>query len=425
MTDLSLILSPTTNVQISVNGTRAFVVTVTNSSSSSVAANNVQVVLGRASSVTTVGTPIASQGSLSGNIWSVGSLAIGASVTLNITLKYTAKGLMGFFAALSGSVDAVTTNNFQVVYTTVNKLSTSSSLVVNYTPGTQQLTVNNALTLTITVSNGGATSVTGLALYFPLPTGVTVQSSTPSQGSIAGSVWTIGSIAQNGKATVQVSMLFGQVGVFALGALVVNNTNDTTPSNHAAVSFISVAPPFIPPLVKTFIVSPNPINPGGTCNVHYSKTGLATTATVLFYMNGTLIFSDILSSRIAKNKHIVAPTTVGTYVATVVMINIATLLSDSVTHHLYVGQPTYPSDLSNVSSLVFTPTASGAVVISAALSDLANLVIHGHTVCPHPQIQINTSSAVLAAFLSRSDLGSDSAADQIRQMLTGSYLTTI
>ncbi|HUG71519.1 MAG TPA: DUF11 domain-containing protein, partial [Pirellulaceae bacterium] len=62
------------------------------------------------------------------------------------------------------------------------------------------------VTFTVTVSNAGPDSATGVAVLDLLPTGMTFVSSTPSQGSYVNStgVWTVGTIANGSNATLQI-----------------------------------------------------------------------------------------------------------------------------------------------------------------------------------------------------------------------------
>ena len=67
------------------------------------------------------------------------------------------------------------------------------------------------LTYTVTVRNNGPSQATGILVQeaLTLPSGVSIESITPSQGSFADPVWTVGSLAPSASATLAVVLTVG------------------------------------------------------------------------------------------------------------------------------------------------------------------------------------------------------------------------
>ena len=109
-----------------------------------------------------------------------------------------------------------------------------TKIVSNATPN-----VGGNVTFTITVNNAGPNSATNVAVADSLPAGTTFVSSTPSQGtySNATGVWTVGTIANTGNATLQIVASVDSIGSKTNTAQVSGADqadSDSTPNNSVA-----------------------------------------------------------------------------------------------------------------------------------------------------------------------------------------------
>ncbi|MCL4869527.1 MAG: S8 family serine peptidase [Anaerolineae bacterium] len=127
-----------------------------------------------------------------------------------------------------------------------------ADLELGITDAPDPVLINEPITYTLTVSNDGPVTATGITLINNLSTAVTVNSITPSQGSCNQNgllvVCELGSLANAASATVQIVVTPGSLGavhnqaaVFAAGG-----TGDPDISNNQASASTQVNPPTIP-----------------------------------------------------------------------------------------------------------------------------------------------------------------------------------
>ena len=159
------------------------------------------------SSTPSQGTYISSTG-----VWSVGSISNGASATLQIVATVTSTGAKTNSAEVTASDQHdpdSTVNNGVATEDDQDSVTVTPQLIdLSLTKTVDNLTPNihDHVTFTVTVSNAGPDSATGVAVLDLLPTGMTFVSSTPSQGSYVNGigVWTVGTIANGSNATLQI-----------------------------------------------------------------------------------------------------------------------------------------------------------------------------------------------------------------------------
>jgi uncharacterized repeat protein (TIGR01451 family) len=177
-------------------------------------------------------------------VWTVGTLASGASATLQITATVVTAG------AKTNTAQVSTSDQFDPDSTPGNSVGTEddqASAVV--TPNSADLsvtkTVSNStpqlgtnVTYTVTVTNSGPLAASGVQLSDQLPTGLTFVSSTPSGSTTYNSttgIWTVGSLASGASATLTIVATAGTAGSFSNTAQVsaMNEFDpDSTPGNN-------------------------------------------------------------------------------------------------------------------------------------------------------------------------------------------------
>ncbi|HET7063447.1 MAG TPA: DUF11 domain-containing protein [Rudaea sp.] len=156
-------------------------------------------------------------------VWTIGTITTAVPQTLTIQAQVVSSASQTNTATITHSdqFDPDTANNSASV--TVTAASQPSDLAVTKSVNNPAPNVGDTVTFTVTVTNNGPTAATNVTLADLLPAGLTFVSATPSQGTYASAtgVWTIGSIANSGSATV------------ALNATVVSPTAQT---NTAAIT---------------------------------------------------------------------------------------------------------------------------------------------------------------------------------------------
>ena len=149
------------------------------------------------------------QGSYSrtNGLWTVGTLtnALSATLTLNASVNMGALGnLLTNLAAVTGvsEADPVSTNNTNAVVISVQAAD------INVSKSADELTPNEwqEVAFTITVTNRGPNTASGLALSDPLPAGLGYIWATNSQGTYASSsgVWTVGAVVSGQTAVLTI-----------------------------------------------------------------------------------------------------------------------------------------------------------------------------------------------------------------------------
>ena len=115
------------------------------------------------------------------------------------------------------------------------------SLAASASPSTASVGATG--TYTVTASNVGDTATTATEVTILPPIGFTSPAYTPSQGSVASGVWTIGAIAVGASKTCSVVGTLGRNGTLILSASLTGSTpTDTVEGNNYARAQIIVSP---------------------------------------------------------------------------------------------------------------------------------------------------------------------------------------
>ena len=216
------------------NSNVTFTVTVTNNGPATSA--NVSVADALPGGLTFVSSS-ASQGSYAAGVWTVGSLANGATATLSIVATVTTHTLQTNTAtATSSTLDPTPANDSASA--TVNvpdaDLQVAKS-VSNATPA-----INTNVTFSVVVTNGGPNTAAAVSVADALPVGLTLVSSSATQGSYASGVWTVGALANGAAATLSIVATVTSHTLVTNTATASSTTFDPTPGNNAASAIVNV-----------------------------------------------------------------------------------------------------------------------------------------------------------------------------------------
>ncbi len=183
-----------------------FTVTATNNGPSNASSVKVNDLLPTGLSFVSAAPSVGSYSNATG-LWTVGSLANGASATLAITATVTRAQSMVNQATSSGQGQVDTKGNNNVAAVRINGaplIDIQTGLTVNNnTP-----TVSQNVVFTVTAKNAGPSTANGVVLTSNLPAGLTFVGSAPSQGSYTPGTgsWSVGTLASGATATMSLTM---------------------------------------------------------------------------------------------------------------------------------------------------------------------------------------------------------------------------
>ncbi len=196
-----------------------------------------------------------STGSYAANIWTVGSLLSGETVTLNLEVMVDAIVTpLTYFAqvqtASPNDVDSTPGNNPNQTPTEDDEASVSIAptvastdidLELSITANVSEFNLYQNVTYTIEVTNNGPATATGVQVANSLPSGMAFTSKTESQGNfnLWAGVWTVGSLAVGESATADITLFVlnnsAAVSNFAQVKAANENDSDSTPNNSTGV----------------------------------------------------------------------------------------------------------------------------------------------------------------------------------------------
>lgn len=177
----------------------------------------------------------------------LGSIAAGQSATITATFS-TPVGFSGNAsntATVSSSVNDPNGGNNSATATTNFAAPADLSITKTAAPG--PYLTRAALTYTITVSNTGPATATGVVVNDVIPAGTNFISATPSQGSCAGTSTVscnLGTLANGASATISLQLgLPSTAGTVQNTATVTGSVPDSVPANNSATATITVDAP--------------------------------------------------------------------------------------------------------------------------------------------------------------------------------------
>lgn len=177
--------------------------------------------------------------------WAAGSVGIGGNISLNITV--TINPATEAQTAVANSLittltqtDPDPTDNSASATITIR----SAGLTVTKTVDDSTPVVGQNITYTIQVTNNMSISATGVQVTDALPSGLTLNNATPSQGTFVGSLWDIGTIPAGGMVQllldVTVDPSAGGTVVSNTAAITALNEPDSNPGDNSATRNVTV-----------------------------------------------------------------------------------------------------------------------------------------------------------------------------------------
>lgn len=224
--------NPTPNV----GSTVTFTVTASNAGPSNGTGVSVNDLLPSGYSLLSATPSVGTYNSISG-VWTVGNLNVGASPTLVIVATVNASGNYQNIATISGTQNDPTPGN---------NIATSTPVPVPVADLSISKTVNNPtpnvgsnVTFTLTASNAGPSTATGVSVADALPAGYTFVSSSASAGSYSGGVWngfSLNGFAPGNTATLTIVATVNASGSYANTATISSAVSDPNLGNNTSTS---------------------------------------------------------------------------------------------------------------------------------------------------------------------------------------------
>ena len=165
--------------------------------------------------------------------WTIGTLAKGASVNIQLVALVNPNITQGTIRVNTATVtsttpDPIPANNIDLEPTTINAIA---DLSIVKTDSPDPVLAGQNVTYTITVTNNGPSNAQSVSVNDVLPAGLTFVSATPSTGSWSAPNWSLGTLASGASANVViVAMVNGDV------------APGTTLNNTASVSSTTLDP---------------------------------------------------------------------------------------------------------------------------------------------------------------------------------------
>lgn len=177
-------------------------------------------------------------------IWTVGSLAVGQTVSLTIEVRATAVGSFQNTAGLAtvSPADVNQSNDVDHVSLAVTAAMADLQLVKSITSGTENVQVGDDVTYFVTVTNAGPDTVPDVVVSETHVAGLTILSLHPSQGTVNPTdlVWSVGSLAPGDSATmslvVEVDTPGTKLNVATVSSATVDDPDQTNNTDIASLS---------------------------------------------------------------------------------------------------------------------------------------------------------------------------------------------
>ena len=320
-----------------------------------------------------------SGGTVSGNM---GNLAVGGVVTATVTVRPNQSGTFNSTAAVAAVSDPdYDLSNNSILFTShVNPPTADLAIGVVGTPN--PVLVGGTVTYTISVTNNGPSTATGLTISNALSATLAVTSANP-QGSatILGNtvIFNLGSLSPGAVTTATITAIPSALGQAVMTSTVRANQVDSISGNNTATAIISVSPSA--DLAVGFQSVPGSIVLGNVLNYTVSATNLGPSIATGVFISQTLPANAVVNSSSSS------PGTTLSQAGSLITCNVGTLgVGGIVTINVQVAIATNEIATS-------TATISGAV----ADANLANNSATVNTVVAPPFVSIQAAGLLLLA----------------------------
>ena len=325
-------------------------------------------------------------------IWTIGNISRTSSVTLQVTATVKATGPYANTAEVTAVTetdpDSAPNNNAPLEDDQATSTPTPSpriDLSVTKTSSPASPAVSSNVTFTVTVGNAAnLNDATGVAVTDLLPSGYTLVSSNPSQGTYASGtgVWTVGTVASGSSANIQIVGTVLPNGTYANTAQVsaANETDlDSTPNDGAGDDFATATPPVTPAIDLSVMKTSSPLNPPVGSNVMFTVT--VTNAANLGNATGVQV-TDLLPSGYT---FVSSTASQGTYVSGTGVWTVGTVNSGSSANIQIVGTVLGSGSYANSAQV----TAADQTDIDSTPNDGAGDDFATNTPTPAPRINLS------------------------------------
>jgi uncharacterized repeat protein (TIGR01451 family) len=200
------------------------------------AANAVQVSVPLVAGLTLVSST-ATTGSVANGVWTVGNLAASQNATLTVVAKVTATTPVTVTGTASSSTpDPNSANNSASGIISVN--AKSADVRITTTTSTQTDAAGKKVFVLVNAANFGPDVAEALVVNVTLPANLTSVSQTPTAGTYANGVWTIGTLSANTSATLRLVFTLADVQPAVVTAQVSATTaaDPETANNTSAIA---------------------------------------------------------------------------------------------------------------------------------------------------------------------------------------------
>ncbi|WP_407430784.1 hypothetical protein [Methanobrevibacter sp.] len=179
-----------------------------------------------------------SNGNYADGKWSVGTLNVGQSKSLEIiTLVNTTGSIINTATVTGEKHDYNLANNKASKSINVAK---AADLKISKSVNNTSPAFGSLVKWTLTVTNLGPDAASGVKVSDVLPVGLVYQSYSASVGSYAGGIWSVGNLAKGAFATLNIVCMVNRTGSIKNIASVTGNEFDINKNNNRAESLINV-----------------------------------------------------------------------------------------------------------------------------------------------------------------------------------------
>jgi uncharacterized repeat protein (TIGR01451 family) len=175
----------------------------------------------------------------------LGTIASGQSGTVDIKVRPQAEGSVSNTASVAS--DAFDPNASDNSASADTGVTASADLSLTKSDAPDPIAAGQLLTYTLTAGNAGPSSATGVQVTDTLPSGVTYDSATPSQGSCSEASGTVtcalGTIASGQSGTVEITVHPNTEGSPENTAVISSDVYDPSPADNSASASTTVVTP--------------------------------------------------------------------------------------------------------------------------------------------------------------------------------------